>query len=123
MNTPSFRFLQHYVTNGTTKVKVSYSIDNRHDKRKCVTLYAADYGSPLFRLFKDVEGIKVENASDSMTDYFEHDHMSIFEGHPLKAGGGCPSGAERSAPSPAPHAGRVARTEPNPHGVRGCVRR
>ncbi len=80
---PTFRFMQHNVTNGADKVKVTYSMDNRIDARKCVTLYAEDYGSPLFRLFKGVEDLTVENHSDSMTDYFDKDHATIFEGHPL----------------------------------------
>jgi len=59
------------------KVKVWYSIDNRTDGRKCVTIYAKDYGGRL--LFLPNAG----NNTDIQADYFEKDRAEIFEGHPL----------------------------------------
>lgn len=37
------RFNQHAVTNGTHKARVHYSLDNRCDGRRCVTIYAKDH--------------------------------------------------------------------------------
>ena len=59
------------------KVKVWYSIDIQADGRKCVTIYAKDYGGRL--LFLPNAG----NNTDIQADYFEKDRAEIFEGHPL----------------------------------------
>jgi hypothetical protein len=49
------------------KARVRYSIDNRVDKKKCVTIYAKDYTNDLHELFPS----NYSNNTDIMTDYFE----------------------------------------------------
>lgn len=73
-------FRKHFVKNPTTneKVKVFYSLDNRIDQRKCVTIYEQGYQRKLGNVFKDTI-----NNSDSMTDYFESSRVVLFEDHPL----------------------------------------
>jgi len=73
------KFQQYYVTNGTDKVKISYSLDNRVDGRKCVTIYSQEYAQNTFR---NIFGEIAKNDSDSMTDYFEKSRANIFEDHP-----------------------------------------
>ena len=73
------RFNKHFVTNGTVRARVHYSLDNRVDGRKCVTLYAKDYTNDLATIFP----AQTQNDSDSMTDYFETGRVVLFEGHPL----------------------------------------
>ena len=75
------KFNKHNVTDTETKEKarIFYSVDNRVDGRKCVTLYAKDYTRSLGRVLpKDYK-----NASDSTTDYFESGTVVLFEEHPL----------------------------------------
>lgn len=72
------KFNKYYVTNGTIKAKVFYSIDNRTDNRNCVTLYAKDYSRNLGELFTEYK-----NDTDSQTDYFDQGHVTLFEDHPL----------------------------------------
>jgi hypothetical protein len=72
------KFNQHHVTDGTTKARVLYSLDNRVDGRKCVTIYAKDYSDALWRVLP--EGY--ENGTDIMTDYFEQGKVVLFENHP-----------------------------------------
>lgn len=62
------------------KARVFYSLDNRTDGRKCVTIYARDYGHDLAKVF--VDGGYV-NRSDSQTDYFEQGRVVLFDWHPL----------------------------------------
>jgi hypothetical protein len=76
--TSGIRFLKHYVTNGVVKARVWYSLDNRIDGRKCVTLYAKDYSRELGPVFAD----EYINETDTMTDYFERGRVVLFEGHP-----------------------------------------
>lgn len=78
----NIRFLKHKVVNDTTKqsARVWYSLDNRIDGRKCVTIYAKDYGSQLSRVFDSDE---VTNRTDTQTDYFDKDSVRLFEDHPL----------------------------------------
>lgn len=73
------RFLKHFVTNGVVKARVWYSLDNRTDGRKCVTLYAKDYSRELGQVF--VAGYI--NETDTMTDYFERGRVVLFDDHPL----------------------------------------
>lgn len=75
------KFNRYHVTNGTTKARVSYSLDNRCDGRKCVTLYAKDYTNALGTV---LAGSYV-NDTDSQTDYFDKGRAVLFEGHPLYA--------------------------------------
>ena len=74
------RFNKYHVTNGTTKARVFYSLDNRTDGRKCVTIYAKDYDRSLGRLFDEYQ-----NDSDSMTDYSDQGKVVLFEDHSLYA--------------------------------------
>lgn len=76
------RFLKHKVVNDDTKqsARVYYSLDNRTDGRKCVTIYAKDYGQQLSKVFASNE---VENRTDTMTDYFDKDKVVLFEDHIL----------------------------------------
>lgn len=65
--------------NGSNKlVKCFYSLDNRHDGRECVTIYARDYSDDL-----PGDLFPVENGTDTYTDYFETDRADLFPGHPL----------------------------------------
>lgn len=47
------KFNKHNVTDTETKIKarVLYSLDNRIDGRKCVTIYAKDYDRSLGKIF------------------------------------------------------------------------
>lgn len=78
MTTSTIRFMQYYVTNGAHKARISYSVDNRVDERKCVTLYARDCLESLAPIF----GNLTVNNTDSMTDYFEKDRVTLFEDSP-----------------------------------------
>ena len=73
------RFLKFCVTDGAVKAKVHYSLDNRYDGRKCVTIYARDYSDDLGRI---LPGAYV-NKTDLQTDYFDKGHAELFEGDPL----------------------------------------
>lgn len=65
--------------NGDKKlIRCFCSLDNRHDGRQCVTIYARDYSGHL-----PGDLFAVQNETDSMTDYFETDRASLFPGHPL----------------------------------------
>ena len=73
------KFNKFHVTNGTTKAKVWYSLDNRVDGKKCVTLYAREYCNTLNQIIPD----GYVNNSDGMTDYFEKGRVTLFSDHPL----------------------------------------
>lgn len=73
------KFMQYYVTDGQTKARVSYSLDNRTDNRNCVTIYAQDYDRSLGKIFRDT----YKNETDSMTDYFDKGNVVLFNDHPL----------------------------------------
>lgn len=75
----TIKFNKYHVTDGTLKARVWYSLDNRADGRKCVTLYAKDYDDALGRLFV----YQYKNDTDIMTDYFEKGRAVLFEDHPL----------------------------------------
>ena len=74
------KFNKHNVTDTETKIKarVLYSLDNRIDGRKCVTIYAKDYDRSLGKNFNEYE-----NDTDTMTDYFDAGRVILFEDHPL----------------------------------------
>jgi hypothetical protein len=74
------KFQKYCVTDGAAKARVHYSIDNRVDGRKCVTLYAKDYGHALGHLFT---GDEYRNDTDMMTDYFDKGRVVLFDDHPL----------------------------------------
>ena len=75
------KFNKFNVTNGKTKVRVWYNLDNRADGRQCVTLYAKDYCNAMAHLFPEC----YVNNSDSMTDYFEKGRVVLFPDHPWYA--------------------------------------
>lgn len=72
----TIKFQKYYVTDGATKVRCWYMLDSR---RKCVTLFAKDYGNTLGMIFPE----ECSNGTDIMTDYFEKDRVVFFEDHPL----------------------------------------
>ena len=72
------KFRKYFVANGDIKARVHYSLDNRIDERKCVTIYAKDYCDSLGELFAEYI-----NNTDSQTDYFDKGHVNLFEDHPL----------------------------------------
>jgi hypothetical protein len=75
------KFQKFAVVNAATKAKarVSYSLDNRTDGRKCVTIYAKDYGHALYSVLPS----DYKNETEIMTDYFDKGKAVLFEGHPL----------------------------------------
>lgn len=77
--TKAVKFNKYHVTDGETKARCFYSIDNRVDGRKCVTIYAKDFRSGLGRIFDD----EYKNDTDSQTDYFDQGKAVLFEDHPL----------------------------------------
>jgi sialic acid synthase SpsE len=74
------KFNKYNVTDTVSKKKarVYYSINNRADGRKCVTLYTKDYTNCLGDIFAD----NFVDNTDTMTDYFEKGKVTLFEGHP-----------------------------------------
>jgi hypothetical protein len=76
-------FRRHFVSMGTVKARVYYSLDNRVDNRRCVTMYAKGYedGGRLREIFAD----QYKNDSDLHTDYFEKGKAVLFADHPLYA--------------------------------------
>lgn len=86
-NTPSsadIRFQMFAVVNKTTgeKARVHYSLDNRCDGRKVITIYDRDYGRALEAVFADVP-VSYENDTDYTTDYFDKGRVNIFEDSPI----------------------------------------
>lgn len=77
------KFLKFCVKNTDTKgsARVWYSLDNRIDGRKCVTIYAKDYDGSLGKVFSGSQDYV--NNSDMMTDYFEKGKVVLFEDNPL----------------------------------------
>jgi hypothetical protein len=75
------KFNRYHVTNGTTKARVHYALDNRIDGRRCVTLYAKDYGHNLGTVLQKA----YINETDLQTDYFDKGRAVLFEDHPLYA--------------------------------------
>jgi len=72
------KFQAFCVTNGAEKARVNYSLDNRTDKRECVTIYAKDYDGALGRIFAN-DG-EYANDTDTMTDYFDKGKAVLFPG-------------------------------------------
>lgn len=73
------RFNRYFVTDGTTRARIYYSLDNRVDRRLCVTLYEKGYDRNLGKIFGDL----YRNDTDSQTDYFDEGRVNLFEDHPL----------------------------------------
>jgi hypothetical protein len=81
MNTNKIKFNKYNVTNGKIKARVRYILDNRCDKKKCVTIYAKDYNNDLGKIFDFKNGYK--NNSDVQIDYFETGMINFFEDSPF----------------------------------------
>lgn len=77
---PAVKFRKFFVASATEKVRVHYSLDNRIDRRNCVTIYARDYGHGLSKILGPDT---YKNETDSSTDYFEKGRAVLFETHPL----------------------------------------
>lgn len=77
------KFNKFNVTNGTDKARVHYFLDNRTDRRECVTIYAKDYDRSLGRVFADCDDY--QNNTDTQTDYFDKGRVVLFADHPLYA--------------------------------------
>jgi len=77
------KFNKFNVKNTETKesARVHYSLDNRVDGRKCVTIYAKDYDRKLGKILQN----EYKNETDSMTDYFDKGNATLFEDSPLYA--------------------------------------
>lgn len=73
------RFNRYFVTNGQLKARVHYSLDNRADGRRCVTLYAKDYSDALGAIL----AADYKNDTDFQTDYFDKGRAVLFETHAL----------------------------------------
>jgi hypothetical protein len=73
------KFNKYNVTDGTTKARVHYGLDNRTDGKSCVTIREKDYEKNLRILFPEL----YKNDTDMQTDYFEHGRVNLFEDHPL----------------------------------------
>jgi hypothetical protein len=73
------KYKKHSVENTVTKTKcrVYYSVDNRADKRRCVTLWAKTCLDKLSPVIDNVI-----NKSEYVSDYVESDYVDIFENHP-----------------------------------------
>ena len=75
----TIKFNKFHVTNGVYKARVFYSLDNRVDGRKVVTLYAKDYDRSLGKVF----AAEYQNDTNIQTDYFDQGQVRLFENHPL----------------------------------------
>jgi hypothetical protein len=72
-------FRKHYIENPETKkrCRVWYSLDNRIDGEKCVTIYAKGYNDYMDGI------IDFGNGTDTQCDHFEKDIARIFEDSPI----------------------------------------
>ena len=75
----SIRFMQHYVTNGTSKAKCRYYASATREGRAFVDVDAVSYDAQLRPIF----GTAVRNDTDTMSDYFCKDSVRIFSDSPL----------------------------------------
>lgn len=97
------KFNKHHVTNGTTKARCHYSVDNRVDGRKCVSITAKDYGHHLAEV---LGSDNYSNNTDFQTDYFDKGRVVLFEDHPLY-----PAARERAEQEEAIRAARWAKAD------------
>ncbi len=74
------KFNKYNVVDTVSKIKarVFYSVDNRTDGRKVVTIYAKDYDRKLGEIMPNA----YENNTEIMTDYFEKGTAWLVEDHP-----------------------------------------
>ena len=75
------KFNKFHVAGNGLKARVWYSLDNRADKRQCVTIYAKDYSRTLGKIIPNA----YINETDSQTDYFDQGRAVLFPDHPLYA--------------------------------------
>lgn len=73
------KFNKFFVSSGPLRARVFYSLDNRTDGRRCVTLYARDYSDALGVI---LAGSYI-NDTEIQTDYFGKGRAVLFESHPL----------------------------------------
>jgi hypothetical protein len=73
------KFNKHHVAGNGIKARVHYSLDNRTDGRKVVTLYAKDYDGSLGKIIPDA----ASNDTELQSDYIVTDTVRLFENHPL----------------------------------------
>jgi hypothetical protein len=80
------KFNKHKITNTETNesVRVHYSLDNRTDGRKCITIYSKDYFPSIQKVFPNEFTV---NDTDTLTDLFDPGKLMIFEDHPQYAAG------------------------------------
>lgn len=71
------KFNKFNVTDGTLKAKVFYSLDNRIDGRKCVTIYAEDWTNNLQQIFRN------ESKALCYLGLNDKRKVNLFECHPL----------------------------------------
>ena len=73
------RFLDHCVTDGTTKARVHYSLDGGNPKDgPCVTVFARDYSRKLGIIF----GSEYKDLTEMQTDYYDEGSVTFHVGHP-----------------------------------------
>lgn len=77
------KFNRHHVTNGTVKARVFYSLDNRADRRPCVTLFGKDYSDALAIIGRELG--HYHNDTDITTDYFDQGRIVLFADSPYYA--------------------------------------
>lgn len=94
------KFQQHYVTDGTTKARVSYHAGTQRDGTVAVTLYARDYSRNLGAIFDS----EYKNDTDSQTDYYDEGRVYLPSSHPLYA-----AALARCEPNAAAYEARTAR--------------
>mgnify|MGYP006269159965 CR=1 FL=1 len=75
------KFNKYNVQKGKYKVRVRYSLDKRADNRKCVNIYAKDYGFELRDFFPENH----QNDSNYLEDYHAKSRVVLFEDHPMYA--------------------------------------
>jgi len=69
------KFYKYYVTDGTTKARVRYSINvTVKGLHNCITIREKDYENNLSKI------AAVRNDTDILTDYFENNSLTYLEG-------------------------------------------
>lgn len=66
------------INGSKTLIRCFYSLDNRHDGREGVTIYARDYSGHL-----PGDLFRVQNDTDLYSDYHDTDRAELFPDHPL----------------------------------------
>lgn len=74
------KFQAHGIRTSQGLEKAWYMISTLTGGRRCVTVCAQEYRRFSAEVRKE---FAVENATDSMTDYFEKDSFRVFPEHPL----------------------------------------